>query len=106
MIEDETQFPNLNFVGEVYKQSKAGRYTYYDLNKPFLPCACLFVCRENAKVASSSKRLLCHDKVKVLESDLIPVGCSSLEHFSELISRHCLAQFFGHSTQIMDVDSC
>ena len=53
----------------------------------------------------SGEGLLSHDEVEVLEGDLFSIGGCTLQHLSQLVSRHRLAQLLRNSSQIMHVDS-
>ena len=57
-----------------------------------------------AKGYLSSKGLLGHDEVEVLEADLVSVGGSTLEHFLQFFGAHCLSQLLSNASQIMDAD--
>ena len=54
--------------------------------------------------AAESESFLGHDVVEILPGYLSPVGCCSLKHFFEFLDIHGLAQFFGHSADVVGVD--
>ena len=60
--------------------------------------------QKQIKNAPKSEGLFGHDVVEVLSTDFSAIGGSSLEHFFEFRHVHGLAEFLGHSLDVINVD--